>query len=266
MVNKQGQENDTNKLIQEMMKQMTTLQEKVVAIQKNPPTSESEGDSDDEMEVGTDGLVELTETTKTFLEAAFTATMSNEDCKKRVGRIGVPDCDHKGGWILIASIAILAGHSGSPGGCPREHGGRGIDARKGGSSHPNSLLPDGQCASADGTREEKKLILKLNSSLKFMVEDGKSFASAAPMLFGEEFAKAGHHNCGAGEGYEVECFFQEERSFFRLPPPKFPKWLRGWSQERLCKIPALSQRGKPDRSIIQPSRTEQPRPKDLELV
>ena len=93
MVNEQGQENDTNKLIQEMMKQMTTLQEKVDAIQKNSPTSESEGDSNDEMKVGTDGLVELTETTKTFLEAAFTATMSNKDCKKRIGRIGVQDCD-----------------------------------------------------------------------------------------------------------------------------------------------------------------------------
>ena len=35
----------------------------------------------------------------------------------------------------------------------------------------------------------KKLILKLNPSLKFMTEDAKSFSSAAPMLFGEEFAK-----------------------------------------------------------------------------
>ena len=35
----------------------------------------------------------------------------------------------------------------------------------------------------------KKLILKLNPSLKFMAEDAKSFSSAAPMLFGEEFAK-----------------------------------------------------------------------------
>ena len=87
------------------------------------------------------------------------------------------------------STAILAECSAPPGSCPRERGGRGVDARKGGSSHPNSSLPDGQCASANGTREEKKLILKLNPSLKFMAEDGKSFASAAPMLFGEEFAK-----------------------------------------------------------------------------
>ena len=36
--------------------------------------------------------------------------------------------------------------------------------------------------------KRKKLILKLNPSLKFMAEDGKKFASAAPMLFGEKFA------------------------------------------------------------------------------
>ena len=35
----------------------------------------------------------------------------------------------------------------------------------------------------------KKLILKLNPSLKFIAENGKSFTSAAPMLFGEELAK-----------------------------------------------------------------------------
>ena len=35
----------------------------------------------------------------------------------------------------------------------------------------------------------KKLILKLNPSPKFMAEDAKSFSSAAPMLFGEGFAK-----------------------------------------------------------------------------
>ena len=35
----------------------------------------------------------------------------------------------------------------------------------------------------------KKVILKLNPSLKFMADDTKNFTSAAPMLFGEEFAK-----------------------------------------------------------------------------
>ena len=31
--------------------------------------------------------------TKSFLEAAFSGTMSNEDCRKQVKKVGVPDCD-----------------------------------------------------------------------------------------------------------------------------------------------------------------------------
>ena len=52
-------------------------------------------------------------------------------------------------------------------------------------------LFDGQYISADGSGEVKKLILKLNSSLRFMAKVAKSFSSAMPMLFGEEFAKQG---------------------------------------------------------------------------
>ena len=75
----------------------------------------------------------------------------------------------------------------------------------------------------------KKLILKLNPSLKFMAEDAKSFSSAAPMLFGEEFAKQATATCSrAGEGHEkAEHSFGEERSFFRLLPPKLSKRPRG---------------------------------------
>lgn len=39
--------------------------------------------------------------------------------------------------------------------------------------------------SADGTRKEKKVILKVNPLLKFMAEDGMNFASSILMLFGE---------------------------------------------------------------------------------
>ena len=47
MAEEQGNASETNKLIQEMMKQMTTLQEKVDAMQKNPTTSSELRDSDD---------------------------------------------------------------------------------------------------------------------------------------------------------------------------------------------------------------------------
>jgi len=91
-----GHKKDTNMLIQEMIKQITALQEKVDAIQKNPPTvgtSESNPDSNDEMEDSSGRLVQLSETTKSFLEAAFLAAISNKDRKKRVGKVGIPDCD-----------------------------------------------------------------------------------------------------------------------------------------------------------------------------
>jgi len=82
----------TNKLIQEMMKQMTTLQEKVV-MQKNSATSSEAKDSDKEMESCSRSLVDLSEMMKEFLEAAFSATMPNDDHKKRVGKVRIPDCD-----------------------------------------------------------------------------------------------------------------------------------------------------------------------------
>ena len=142
MTEEQLTQMDTNQLIQEMMKQMTALQEKVEAIQKNPSSGDSNSrqkDSDDEGDDSSGRLVQLTETTKSFLEAAFSGTMSNEDRRKRVKKVGVPDCDqvhcpkldgvlkmvlpqgrHKGGWVFIASSAVLAGRSGSPSGSVRE--------------------------------------------------------------------------------------------------------------------------------------------------
>ena len=77
-----------------MLKQVLMLQEKVDAIQKKSVTPSEVGDSDDEMEGSSGSLVELSETTKAFLEAAFMATMPNED-RKSVGivKVGIPNCD-----------------------------------------------------------------------------------------------------------------------------------------------------------------------------
>jgi len=61
---------------------MTTLQEKVDAMQKNSATLSEAKDSDEEMESCSGGLVELSETMKTFVEAAFSATVPNKDRKK----------------------------------------------------------------------------------------------------------------------------------------------------------------------------------------
>ena len=86
------QQTETNKLMQEMMKKITMLEEKVDSIQ-NSPVLESKVDSDDKMEAGSGDLLQLTETTRSFLEATFSTIMSNEDCRKRVATIWVSDCD-----------------------------------------------------------------------------------------------------------------------------------------------------------------------------
>ena len=69
------QQTETNKLMQEMMKKMTTLEEKVDSIQ-NSPVLESKADSDDEIEAGLGGLVQLTEMTKSFLRQPFPLPVS----------------------------------------------------------------------------------------------------------------------------------------------------------------------------------------------
>ena len=71
MASEEGDSNDTNSLIREMLKQVSTLQEKVDTIQKKSVTPSEVGESDDEMEGSSESLVELSETTKAFLEAAF---------------------------------------------------------------------------------------------------------------------------------------------------------------------------------------------------
>ena len=94
MTGEQSGESDTNRLLQEMMKQMTALQVKVEAIQSSRnEVPNSRYESDDEKEDGDGGLVQLTETLKTFLEAALSGTMINADSNKRVDKIGVPNCD-----------------------------------------------------------------------------------------------------------------------------------------------------------------------------
>ena len=57
------------------------------------------------------------------------------------------------------------------------------------SATQTSLYLMGNAHQQMAQERRKKLILKLNPSLKFMAEDNKSFVSSAPMLFGEEFAK-----------------------------------------------------------------------------
>ena len=193
------------------MKQMMALQEKVDAIQKNPSSGElhsRQKDSDDKMEDSSRRLVQLTETIQRFLEAAFLGTMSNEDHRRRVEKVGVPDCDQircpkldgvlkavlpkdtikadgylsrlQQFWLdaVAPLVAILESAEAGE-----------LTPEKAVSAAQTALYLMGNAHQQTAQERRKKLILKLNPSLKFMAEDARSFSSAAPMLFGEEFAK-----------------------------------------------------------------------------
>ena len=179
MASEERDSNDTNSLIQEMSKQDSTLQEKVDAMQKKSVTPSEVGDSDDEMEGSSGSLVELSETTKAFLEAAFSATMPNEDRKKRV-KVGIPDCDQirclkldgvlkavlpkdaikadgylsrlQQFWLDAVAPLVALLENAEAGDLP--------DAGKGGFSHPDCPVSNGECAPADGTRAEKEADLE----------------------------------------------------------------------------------------------------------
>jgi len=170
MSNKPGETSKTIRLIQKMIKQMTMLWEKVDVMQKNPTMSSEARDSDEEMDCSSGGLVELSEMIKTSLEAAFLANMPNEDHKKRVGKVRIPDYDQvccpKLDGVLKAVLlkdAVKADgyfHVNSsfgwtqwfPSSFVGERRSRGIDARKGGFSHPDCPVLNGECASTNDTK------------------------------------------------------------------------------------------------------------------
>ena len=71
MASEEGDSNDMNSLIREMLKQMSTLQEKVDAIQKKSVTPSEVEDSNDEMEGSSGTLMELSETTIALFEGSL---------------------------------------------------------------------------------------------------------------------------------------------------------------------------------------------------
>ena len=202
---------ETNSLLKQMMEQMSQLQEQVNTLQSQQEAvtgavvmaETEEGEHDD------GGLVEVTDATRTFLGAAFSAMMDNEDRKKRIRRIGVPNCDQircpKLDGVMKAVLPTDAIKADSylsrlqqfwldavaPLAAILESAEAGeLTPEKAVASAQAALYLMGNAHQQMAQERRKKLLLKLNPSLKFMAEDKKNFESAAPMLFGEEFAKA----------------------------------------------------------------------------
>ena len=259
-----------------MMKQMTALQEKVEAMQSSRnEVSNSRNESDDEKEDSDGGLVQLTETTKTFLEAAFSGTMTNADRKKRVEKIGVLDCDQircpKLDGVLKAVLprdAIKA-----DGYLPRlqqfwldavvpfaailesEEAGD-LTPEKAVTATQTALYLMGNAHQHTSQERRQKLVLKLNPSLRFMAEDNKNFTAAAPMLFGEEFAKQATTTVEQVKAMKKLTITLEKRIFLDTTP-KVITAAMGWLQEQPCEILPIQR--KPDRAALHPSRSKQPR-------
>ena len=83
----------TTDLMRETKEQMTRLREELEAMGAERRVQRSKQDDSDGETEGSSTLVPLSEATKTFLETNFSFEMTNSDCRKRVKKFGVPECD-----------------------------------------------------------------------------------------------------------------------------------------------------------------------------
>ena len=150
-------------------------------------------------------LVMLLETTKSFLEAAFSTTFTNADRKKRLNWLRIPECDairclklDPVVQSIVPSDAIKADdylshlYHGYPLTALLEtaEGGE-LSTEKAVSATQSALFFLGNAHQHMTQEGHKMVLMNLNPALKSMANDEKVFKTAAPMLFGDEFvAKA----------------------------------------------------------------------------
>ena len=132
-------------------------------------------------------LVELSEETTAFLEAVFSTKLSNADRKKRIAQIGIPDSDMIHCPKLDPMLATVL---------PKDA----IKAdgylsrlqqfwlEQAYSPAQAALYLMGNANNHMAQERRKRILLNVNPTLKSMMEEN-AFQKAAPMLFGEEFAK-----------------------------------------------------------------------------
>ena len=255
---------------------MDAIRDQMETIQRNQPVTDVTNSDDEGDEVLGPRLVTLNNTTRAFLEAAFSGTMLNEECKKRVEKIGVPDCNQIRCPKLDGVMkAVLPKDAIKADGYLSRFQQFWLDAVAPltavlESTEAGDLMPE-KAVSATQTvlylmgnahhqmsqERRKKLILKSNPSLRFMADDCKNFSDAAPMLFGESFAKQATTTVKQVKAIKKLHIPSEKKRFFLLPPQKLPKWPWGWSQEQSPKIPPV-QREQPSNPLHQspiPKRT-----------
>ena len=272
---------ETNTLLKQMMEQMNKLQEQVNTLQSKQSTNTAPGTGmeTDEVEQEEGGLVEVSEATQAFLGAAFSGIMDNDDRRKRIKRIGVPDCDQircpKLDGVMKAVLptdAIKADgylsrlqqfwlDAVAPLAAILESAEAGeLTPEKAVASTQAALCLMGNAHQQMAQERRKKLLLKLNPSLKFMAEDRKNFESAAPMLFGEEFAKSAttrvdqvkamkkiskpEDRKGSFSGYHPRSYQTGRGGGYRSGRGRFQPYSKGFSQStQSSSRPAASNQG-----------------------
>ena len=152
-------------------------------------------------------MVSLSEATKALLETAFSSPMSNSDRKKRVEKFRVPDCE----WVRcpkldpVLKTTLPKEAMKADGYLSRLHqfwldavaplttmiesadAGE-LTVAEAVTAVQSALVLMGN-AHQKMAQERRKVLLQLNPALKSFTEEQKAFQNAAPMLFGEEFAK-----------------------------------------------------------------------------
>ena len=198
---------ETLKILLEVKKQMAELEGKVDSMQRTGTSSSFDADPE-ETEDSAGKLVELSEETSAFLEAAFSTTLSNAERRKRIAHIGISDCDkircpkldpmlatvlperrHKGGRLSIESAAILARCSCSPYCNFRGLGCRKIDARTSVCSRPISPLFAGKCKQSYGARKAQEGLNECQPHLEIYGGGGKCIPACSANAIWREFAK-----------------------------------------------------------------------------
>ena len=201
----------TMDLLKEMKEQMVMLTSKVETLQQKQASDASlmvqeEEDNEDDKLSGS--LVSLSESTHAFLEAAFSTTLTNADRKKRVDRVGVRDCNSIRCPKLDPVIQTIAPNEATKADGYLSHLQQFwldatapltaiIETAEEGKLTPElavsaaqtALVLMGNAHQHMAQERRKRLLMNLNPALKSMANDKKSFKNAAPMLFGDEFAK-----------------------------------------------------------------------------
>ena len=186
--------------------------------------------------------------------------LTNADRKKRVDHVGVPDCDSNWCPKLDPVIqAIVPNEASKADGYLLRLQQFWLDATAPltaiiETAEEGKLTPElamlaaqtalvlmGNAHQYMAQERRKQLLMNLNPALKSMANDEKSFKNAAPMLFGDEFAKLATERVDQLKAISKFSKPEQKKSnrFFGYPPKLFQGRLWGWEQKRLRMVPPL---------------------------